>query len=414
MAVFSKSVLCVVGVALATIVCADRLPLGVCQKRAAAGDAEALYQLGQRYETGEGVRKDGLKAVSRYRQAAEKDHPQACARLAELYETGTIVGKDPVRAARYRARARGESGEQAAAEAKKEQERAKVDMIEVALDYIIGRNGKTQDAKKGVRLLYETAKDDPTAQRVFVERWERGNLDAGLEMIGEEEWSLIFPWFKTQYEKGRHKGGLVLGIAARKEGRYEEAVQYWTASGTAGVPRAWFLLGEFYYYDEENGGGPKSMRSDLKAKRAVENCLTQDSSWLEARVFLGNICLYGEGKAADYPRAKGIFASLMRADPDNADYLYKYARAGWQNIFRRFNARWPVRRTEYLWQQHQKNCLTGQERQEMKRYLEDLEKGAKEEAKWMKDIRRAAEKGCKEAEEVYRKWLQGKQEARSE
>ena len=55
---------------------ASGMTLEECKERAAAGDAEALWQLGQRYENGEGARKDGLKAISQYRKAADKSFCQ--------------------------------------------------------------------------------------------------------------------------------------------------------------------------------------------------------------------------------------------------------------------------------------------------------------------------------------------------
>ena len=66
---------------------ASQMSLSECKERAAKGDAEAMWQLGQRYENGDGIRKDNLKALSQYRKAAEKGHAEACGRLAELYET---------------------------------------------------------------------------------------------------------------------------------------------------------------------------------------------------------------------------------------------------------------------------------------------------------------------------------------
>ena len=192
MDMFNKAVhaVCLVMAMSVASAMGEKLELDECKDRASAGDADAAWQLGQRYESGDGVRKDNLRAVAQYRKAAAKNHAKACARLAELYETGKIVGKDAVLAAKYKALANGESAELATALAKTSNERARVDDIEVALDYIIGRNGKQRDAKAGVRLLYQTAKDKPVAQRVFVERWEQGDLDDGLSTLDNSEWDL--------------------------------------------------------------------------------------------------------------------------------------------------------------------------------------------------------------------------------
>ena len=78
------------------------MPLEECREKAAAGDAEAQYQLGQRYEEGHDVSKNGVRAIVQYKKAAEQKHRKACARLAELYSCGEYVRKDAALAAKYR------------------------------------------------------------------------------------------------------------------------------------------------------------------------------------------------------------------------------------------------------------------------------------------------------------------------
>ena len=129
MAMFNKYIFAAGILGLFLNAFASGMTLEECKVRAAAGEAEALWQLGQRYENGEGVRKDGLKAISQYRKAADKNHVRACERLAFFYESGKIVAKDPVKAARYRAQSKGESAEMAAALAQTAQDRSKVDYI---------------------------------------------------------------------------------------------------------------------------------------------------------------------------------------------------------------------------------------------------------------------------------------------
>lgn len=391
-------------VAMTTL--AATMSLSECKEKAADGDAEALWQLGQRYENGDGIRKDGLKAVSQYRKAAEKNHAKACGRLAELYATGKIVGKDPVKAARYRAQAKGDSGEMAAALAQTAQERSKVDYIEVALDYIIGRNGQQRDAKKGIQLLYKTAKDNPTAQRVFVDRWEKGDLDEGLGILDADDWNLVLPWFKAQYEKGRRKGGMVLGNEAYRNKRYDEAVRYWQASAEAGLPKSWFLLGKFYCYDEENGGGPKSMRSDIKAKKAFERCLKLDATWTDARINIGFLCVFGDEKCADYPRAMSIFSAAMRNNPNDERFPYWYGCAGRNEAWRKLNSHWKDNRVKYLWAQNDKKALTNSEYNELKRFVDEVKQCEAEEEKYMQYVLRSANKGHEPAQECYRKWAE--------
>lgn len=56
--------------------------------RAEQGDRDAQYYLGRMYEKGQGVAKDGTKAVTWYRRAAESGHAAAQYRLAVGYAFG--------------------------------------------------------------------------------------------------------------------------------------------------------------------------------------------------------------------------------------------------------------------------------------------------------------------------------------
>ena len=335
-----------------TVLHASGMTLEECKAGAAAGDAEALWQLGQRYENGEGVRKDGLKAVTQYRKAADKKHAKACARLAEFYEKGKIVGKDAVLAAKYRAIAQGESVELATAFVRQDQENAKVDEIEIALDYIIGRNGKKRDAKTGVRLLYQVGKENPTAQRVFIERWEKSDLDDGLNALDDNEWDLIIPWFKSEYDRGRHRCGLVLGIEAYREKDFGRACGYWRRAGESGSARAWRLLGDLHWVDGKDDGVPECLHSPAKALNAYQHCLRLDKTCDEARRQIGAIYLFGGKSVENCKKSLEIFSSMIKESPNDEVIMYCYGMAGIGVVMDEFYSRWPESRVDYLFRQH--------------------------------------------------------------
>jgi len=60
------------------------------------GDADAQFQLGDRYLFGEGIPKDNVEAVKWFRLAAEKGLPQAQFNLGLSYSKGEGVLKDAV------------------------------------------------------------------------------------------------------------------------------------------------------------------------------------------------------------------------------------------------------------------------------------------------------------------------------
>ena len=381
---------------------AAQLSLEDCRRMAADGDVEALYQMGVRYETGAGVRKDNLRALANYRKAADKGHAGACRKLADLYESGSIVAKDPVAAAKYRAMAVGESGEAAVSSAKEQMAQEQVDEIEVALDYIIGRNGKSRDAKTGIRLLYSAAKDKPVARRVFVQRWEKGDLDAGLETIGAEEWDMIVPWFKEQFDSGRHlMGGLILGNEARRQKDYHSAIAYYKTAGQAGLAKAWFYLGKLYDpgVDEEDGGGLRSVQSEPGAINAYENCLKLEPNYELASHRLGLIYLFGKS-SHNYKKALSIFEKLLKKRPNEMWYLYDYGTAGVLMEEEAFDKKWP--NVKAMLSRYDSGSATYRDERNLNRAAEDWRNVKSRCVKYINSIRKAANMGCAPARSFLR------------
>jgi len=401
MELFSRSIaICVTSFALVLV--AEQLPISECKRLSSQGDAEALYQMGVRYETGDGVRKDNLRALANYRKAADKGHRVACRKLADLYEAGKIVSKDPVLSAKYRAIAVGESGEVAEAKAKTESEVAQVDEIEVALDYIIGRNGKRRDAKAGIRLLYAAAKDKPVARRVFVQRWEKGDLDAGLETIGAEEWDMIVPWFKEQFDSGRHlMGGLILGNEARRKKDYQSAIAYYKTAGQAGLAKAWFYLGKLYDpgVDEDDGGGSRSVQSEPGAINAYENCLRIEPNYELASHRIGLIYLFGKS-SHNYKKALSIFEKLLKKRPNEMWYLYDYGAAGVLMEEEAFDKKWP--NVKAMLSRYDSGSATYRDERNLNRAAEDWRNVKSRCVKYINSIRKAANMGCAPARSFLR------------
>jgi uncharacterized protein len=58
------------------------------------GDAEAQFNLGRIYYSGEGVSQDDSEAVKWYRKAAEQGHAEAQLNLVEIYSYGEGVQQD--------------------------------------------------------------------------------------------------------------------------------------------------------------------------------------------------------------------------------------------------------------------------------------------------------------------------------
>jgi TPR repeat protein len=71
----------------------DRVNLERTQAAAAAGDADAIDSLADRYWRGDGVNRDRSKAVELYRKAAELGNDDAMLQMGFLYENGRDLPK---------------------------------------------------------------------------------------------------------------------------------------------------------------------------------------------------------------------------------------------------------------------------------------------------------------------------------
>ena len=387
-----------------TMLMATEYSLEDCQTKAAEGHAEAQWQLGQRYENGDGVKKNNMKALAQYKKAAEQKHRRACAKLADYYENGKFVKKDPVLAAKYKAWSEGDNGELAAAQARTIMTKSKEDEIEIALDYILGRNGKPKDPKTGIRILYQSAKDKPIAQKVFVDRWSNGDLDGALEVLNNEEWQKIVPWYKDAWESGNKRAGLILGNDAYSRKQYSSALSYWQGSGMA---KCWYFVGRFYatWSEEGKGGGPSHMRDETKARKVYEKCLRIDSTWDNAKFDLG--CLYLFAKApenANLYEAKRIFSYFLKKDANNMWYNYDYGLSGYCYHRAQFNKKWPKAKVDRLlnWAKRYENySIPEYERRTMldyNRMIKDWKAMERLQEEFVGYIRKASNLGCEPAQ----------------
>ena len=71
------------------------------KERAEQGDADAQFNLGFRYDNGEGVPEDDAEAVKWYRKAAEQGYAKAQYNLGLMYDNGEGVPEDDAEAVKW-------------------------------------------------------------------------------------------------------------------------------------------------------------------------------------------------------------------------------------------------------------------------------------------------------------------------
>ena len=73
----------------------DARQLAGCWKRAAGGDADCQWQMGEVYRLGAGVKQDGGMAMGWYARARDQGHARAAAAYDKLAERGILAGDPP-------------------------------------------------------------------------------------------------------------------------------------------------------------------------------------------------------------------------------------------------------------------------------------------------------------------------------
>ena len=316
------------------------MSLDECREKAGYGNSEALYEMGRRYENGDGVRRDPVRAISYYKKSANKRYRPACARMAVIYEKGLYVAKDSVKAAEYEEMAGGVSASQ---EKTRLSEGSKTtaagssgstsaDDVDVAVCRLLGKNGYDKDVATGTVLLFTVAKNgDEKAKKLFVELLDEGVLDPNFK-TDKAGWALIDAWRVEQFEKGNRRLGYALGINCKKRDENGKALRYFEAAAAEGNAAAALEAGILYY--GARAAGRKSSRayfcSDEKALRWFKRALqmSKDVKFRnEVKTWL--IVLYCCSKMyGDVAEALRLGKELWGSDKRNAEYAYFYAYAG--------------------------------------------------------------------------------------
>jgi TPR repeat protein len=142
-----------------------------------AGDAESEYQLGLRYEHGDGVPIDYAAAAAWYRKSADHGHVPASAHLGSLYVDGRGVAADPVEAARL-VREAAEKGDPAA-------------MDDLSLMYLNGRV-VSKDAEKALEWCRNAAgAGHPMAAYRLAFSYYRGDAGVPVDHVRALAWLIV-------------------------------------------------------------------------------------------------------------------------------------------------------------------------------------------------------------------------------
>lgn len=239
------------------------------------------------------------------------------------------------------------------------------DDVKIAVDYLLGRNGRQKDVKAGIRLLVAAAEQKPIAKRVFVRQWLSGNLDGSMDVMTVEEWAAVLDWFKEAYDDGEKKAGLLLGRIefsnaedtnrTDRAGCYVNATKYWRGAGRAGCAESWYRLGNLVSiklpkppFDDPKTEAQKRQNqrwyaqfrpllnlklTDRDARYAYEQALKLRPDYAAAKFELALLRLFSsDKKVADAKAAYKAFAEFYDKDRSDKWNVYYYGLSGYWMI----------------------------------------------------------------------------------
>lgn len=245
------------------------------------------------------------------------------------------------------------------------------DDVKIAVDYLLGRNGRQKDVKTGIRLLVAAAEQKPIAKRVFVRQWLSGNLDGAMDAMTVEEWAAVLDWFKEAYDDGEKRAGLLLGRIefskaedtnrTDRAGCYVNAAKYWRGAGRAGCAESWYRLGNFVFigipkppFEKPKTSAQKRQNqvwkaefwtllnlklTDKDAQYAYLQALKLRPDYAAAKFELAMLRLFSsDKKVADAKASHEAFAEFYDKDRSDKWNVYYYGLSGYWMIQDKMNS----------------------------------------------------------------------------
>ncbi|MBF0186717.1 MAG: SEL1-like repeat protein [Magnetococcales bacterium] len=355
--------------------------------KAQQGDAKAMMQVGERLESGTGIKQNLTQAISWYKKAAELNIPNAQYRVGIAYKTGEGAPIDLETAAKWFRRAAEANNPQAQVELGLLLESSKDPKLKAEAltwfekaaqkgvaqaQYKMGHAFQTGQGKKqsdtealqwhllaaeqdiaqsqyalanAFLLGKGTARDNVKSARYMLRAAEKGIADAqyryGMFLnkgIGvEKDRNSAALWFFKAAEQGHMEGQFRAAIAYDKgEGIRRDSVQafrWYSASATQGYLKAQLIVAMMYYVGQ---GVPKDY---FQAAKWFQKAANQGS--VEAQNRLGVMYLKGEGVARDKTLAYKWFLQAAKKGhagaQDNLGSMFEKGQGGIAQSYKKAN-----------------------------------------------------------------------------
>jgi TPR repeat protein/serine/threonine protein kinase len=313
-------------------------PLPVVQKAAAAGNINAMNNLGVLYQNGQGVAQSYDKAREWFQKAADAGNPDAMNNLAELYYYGRGVARDYTQARNWYEKAAAADNAYAMYSLGWMYEKGSGVIIR---DYTQARNwyqraadaGNT-DALYNLGVLYQNgqgvAQNYDQAREWFQKAADAGNADA-MNNLGElysyargvaRDYIQARSWYQRAASAGSTKAMCNLGLLYQNgQGvaeNQDQAREWFQKAADAGNADAMNNLGELYAYAKGAGRNYIPARNWYQRAAAAGNA--------KAMYNLGVLYENGQGVGRDYDKAREWYQ--MAADLGDPDAKQALSRLG--------------------------------------------------------------------------------------
>ena len=276
-------------------------------KSAEQENAEGQIKLGYCYQKGLGVEQSNEKAVALYEKAAGQGYAEGNAYLGYCYQKGLGVDLDYEKAATlYK-----EAVEQGSLTAEYYLAGYYFDDLGVEQEY-----EKAPDCYKQIIEKVDSSGQKALNDSIYYGVGEDRDLEdlysSALVSLGycyesgigtDQDYEAAMEWYTKAAEKENGLGLCYLGICYRDgvvtDQDTEKAIALFTKAADQGYADGQWLLGDYYYYTEEEQDFEKAV---LWYEKAVEQGHTM------AQYGLGNCYYFGNGVEQDYEKAAELFA----------------------------------------------------------------------------------------------------------
>lgn len=330
------------------------------RQAAELGHAAGMFQLGQLYETGQGVKKDYTEALRWYKQAAELGHAAGMFELGHFYETGQGVNKDDAEAMKWYKKA-AELGRSDAmyrcGRLYHEGRGIRKDHDEALRWYRMAADAGDRNSLRPLAKIYATGRDQVEAVKWYRKAAKFGDAEAMCQIglhydlgIGvEKDHGEAMKWYRKALDLGNPEGMICIGdvydYGRGVKEDYAEAMKWYRKAADLGYARGMLKVGFLYNWGDgtrrSSLGRSYVRRGRIEWAGEVNANYAEAMKWYrkaaelgdaEAMAEIGSLYELGRGVEKDYLEAMAWYRRAMDLGDYTAKRRYDRAKKAYEQL----------------------------------------------------------------------------------